>query len=687
MAKIMNVYDPVQLTMSNENLTFSVWNRTYTFNKNSVMPSSIVSAGKEILAGPITFNVVINGKTEKFSDAYFCDIVDEDNSEECKTAVTTASAGRLIVNTTHSVEVDGCDIINLTIAPQGKKISEFFGLSEEEAEVFCLNQFHLDVPVKKEYIKYFQVYDCGEYNGNMYGKKKHIPNDHLHTSATIPEGGMNFSFKEQIYLSGKDVGIGFFFRSDENWNYCDSNMAFEIIDCEDKYILRFHIFDSEPYSWRYKGLNNEKWKELYPITFKFGMQVTPIKPAPLELTVERNLHFDCYKRIKENHDEYLSRPISEGETEIAFDRLKRLGVKVLYIHEKWNDIQNSFLLTSATSNRLKYIIEECHKRDIKVIPYFGYEISTLSPLYNKIGDKYYRYRKERLDLHWQWYRTPEQRALFVCMGSNWPEIFYEGLKNLIEKYNFDGFYFDGTCMPTPCCRGDHGCGYVDEYGELQVTYPVFEIREFMKKIYKLVSSRGGIVNIHLGGSHNLAAMGFCDSIWDGEVFQSMLLKGELEEMPDELLRAQFDHHNTGVPMQALCYSNPPSWTFNSAIGMMLLHGSFPKPNDIAEPLEIMSKLWDIFDSFKSAEVEWKPYYNPSGRVVCETNGVRVSCYEKENEILAIVATDNKSFNGVATIKSTLPVAINADSGEKLSTNGEVKLQLNGFDFGIIKFEK
>ena len=687
MRKIMNTFDPVRLKRTDDKMFFSVWNRKYTFDKTSPMPCSVVSNSKELLAGPITFNAVINGEKVEFEDSYFCDIEDDDQSGESKTAVTAARAGTLVVNTSHCVEFDGCDIVHLTIMPSGKSISELFGLSEDYTQVMHLDSFWLDVPVTKEYIKYFQVFDCGEFNGTMSGKKKFVPNDSLHTACEIPEGGMNFSFKEQILLLGHDVGIGFFFRDDEKWAYKNKDTAAEIIDCEDKYILRFHIFDYEPPCWNYKGQNNEKWKDLYPITIKFGMQVTPIKPIPKELEFERNLHFDCYKRIKENHDEYLSRPIKEGESEIAFDRLQRLGVKVLYIHEKWNDIQNSFLLTSETSRRLKYIIEECHKRDIKVVPYFGYEISTLSPLYNKVGDKYYKARKEGIDLHWQWYRTPEQRDLFACMGSGWGDMFYEGLKKLIEKYNFDGFYFDGTCMPSPCARLEHGCGYIDCHGELQETHPVFEIREFMKKIYRLVSERNGIVNIHLGGAHNIAAMGFSTSIWDGEVFQSMLLKGELDEMPDELLRAQYDSHNTGVPMQALCYSNPPTWTFNSAIGMMLLHGCFPKPNDIEEPLEIMSRIWDTFDAFKGGEILWRPYYNPSGRVVCETEGVKVSCYEKESEILAVVATDNKNFGGKATVKSCLANVSFADSGKTISNNGIAEIQLNGFDFAILKFEK
>ena len=101
----------------------------------------------------------------------------------------------------------------------------------------------------------------------------------------------------------------------------------------------------------------------------------------------------------------------------------------------------------------------------------------------------------------------------------------------------------------------------------------------------------------------------------------------------------------------------------------------------------MSEIWDIFDSFKGEEIEWKPYYNPSGRVTRETVGVKISCYEKENEILAVVATDNKKFSGKAKIKSMLPNISRANNGEILSNNGTAEIELNGFDFALIKFKK
>lgn len=69
-----------------------------------------------------------------------------------------------------------------------------------------------------------------------------------------------------------------------------------------------------------------------------------------------------------------------------------------YLHEKWNDLQNSPFITRKTADRLRLIAEEAHKRGIKVIPYFGYEISSLSPYWHKMGEEIMNHRLIGLSL-------------------------------------------------------------------------------------------------------------------------------------------------------------------------------------------------------------------------------------------------------------------------------------------------
>ena len=144
------------------------------------------------------------------------------------------------------------------------------------------------------------------------------------------------------------------------------------------------LIDEEPYAWRHLDKNDPKERTyLEPLSFRFGILTTPVKPLENNLVREKAVHIDCFKKIPESYEQFLGGEY-ENTGEITLDRMKRLGVNTLYLHEKWNDLQNSPFLTTKTDKRLCYIIDECHKRNIKVIPYFGYEISTLSPYFSEM---------------------------------------------------------------------------------------------------------------------------------------------------------------------------------------------------------------------------------------------------------------------------------------------------------------
>ncbi len=98
-------------------------------------------------------------------------------------------------------------------------------------------------------------------------------------------------------------------------------------------------------------------------------------------------------------------------------------------------MQNSPFITDETAKRLCYIVTEAHKREIKVIPYFGYEISTFSPYWRTMGKKVMTKGGER-GYEWIWYRYPYQRDVKVCYTSEWRNVFADGIEKLIDE--FDG---------------------------------------------------------------------------------------------------------------------------------------------------------------------------------------------------------------------------------------------------------
>ena len=133
----------------------------------------------------------------------------------------------------------------------------------------------------------------------------------------------------------------------------------ELFVNDDDVVLRIHFLDSEHEYWRKKC----EWKGfyVYPIKFEFGMQATPVKPFPKNPFTENNYHDrGAFHHLDGRVDETLFLPpntklgnpteapttysvdsTNKEDAEILIDRLKRCGVNTVYVHEAWNDLQNS----------------------------------------------------------------------------------------------------------------------------------------------------------------------------------------------------------------------------------------------------------------------------------------------------------------------------------------------------------
>ena len=205
------------------------------------------------------------------------------------------------------------------------------------------------------------------------------------------------------------TGLSVFFDSNQYWRNEDENRVIECINQEDCVLLRVRFLDEEHIKWIDKGGFNGGY--LYPIHFDFGMQATPVKPYVKNPFAEKSFHTQGVKFEGNTAVITLDRVDNEETGELFIDMLKRKGVNLLYIHEYWNDIQNSFQLTKATSLRLKRLVELAHSRGMKLIPYFGFEISSLSPIIDRDFTKRLKlfYETYYDFMHGMYSRKPYQR--------------------------------------------------------------------------------------------------------------------------------------------------------------------------------------------------------------------------------------------------------------------------------------
>lgn len=613
----------------------SMWDRTYTID-NDVLFTSIKSRGNEILNAPIRIIGIENGEEIKWNEQ--APFIMQKNSEKV-TVCASQESSTFIVNTSMEIEFDGYCAMDVKIMPRGMTVAEVFGVDKEKANDFSLDKLWLEIPIKKDYAKLFHFYPSfpmPEFEDNEKG----FEFSSVSMSRAIP-CSMVMPFKPLIWIGTEEQGLCWCADSSENWEPENISKALEIIDSKDEVVLRLHLIDQTVKAW--KSVDDVAKNYTYqPLSFKMGIQATPVKPFPKNPYKEKILHIDCFKKVLEEYDDFLSKPVVERSDEIGYDRIKRMGVTTLYIHEKWNKIQNYWELSEPTDKLAKKVVAECHKRGIKVIPYFGYELSSLNPKYSEYSSS--KLLNPNGVYHGGWYRKPNQRAYTVCFNSQYAKDMAEGIKKVANEYGFDGVYLDSTLYPCPCVNNEHGCGYKDIDGNLRPTYPITALREFMKNVYEYFELRGGIVNPHLSNCCNIPALSFSHFNWDGEHSQTYINKAGIENIPLDYLRTEYSARNFGIPYEYIAYTFD-NWTFNDALSIALIHGMLVRPNDIGGPLEKMAPIWKAVDSFDMENAEWKPYW--SNGVFDEASKAKLSYYEAnengKNKYLVFISnpTDSK----------------------------------------------
>ncbi len=627
--KILNPFIPVTLKKENLDHRVDVIGRSYTFAEDGML-KSIISDGEEILSGPIRIVTEEDGKEPVF----FTDYQNNESasfvyshSDEMAVICGCMQTQRFVYNIKSTVEFDGNIDIDFKVMTRGRTVKEEFGLSKMEPLKYILNRLWLEIPLKKEVVAHYHMYP----NGDVYKNGVSIKAPTRTTSSgDFIKGGFELPFKPIFWLGNEKRGFGFFADADKGWQYENENKAIEVIDSGKEVVLRIHLLDFHPKAWN-KPAENGAY-EFFPLEFKFGFHATPIKPFPDNPYLYKGLHIDCGIKTKGDYIDFLA----ENN---RYDRLKEKGVDTLFLHEKWNKSQNCFDISEFTQKQIKTITEECHKRNIKVMVYFGYEISSINSDWEELSESS-AVKDENGNLQGGWWRVPYQRAYKVCYKSSYADKMVSGVAELMDNYNIDGIYLDTTACPWLCCNTNHGCGYYDEEGKLHGTYPVKAIRRLFKGLWREVKKRGGLINIHSSGILNFTMLGFIDSNWVGENLQSPLMSGNKETIDFEYFRAEYTGRNMGVPVEYLAYENRPIWTFDEALSGALVHGILPRPNDIEYPLELMSKVWKIFDLFPIGKSKWNPYW--SNNVCTSSEQVKVSYYEYvnlmgEKQFLAFVA--------------------------------------------------
>ncbi len=672
--RIPKPFIPLRLESTALHHTVHILERDYTFGPDGFL-TSVVSQGHELLAAPMRVVCEEDGGPAVWDDNYpenESESFVQSRSEEQAVICGARQSERFIIDICSTVGYDGNIEIDFKVMPRGKTVAQVFGISGAKPIRYQMDKLWLEIPLKEETARRYNMYPNGPRNladGTV------LPENDTSSCSKLPDQTMSVPFKPLFWLGNDERGLGWYAERNRYWQPEKQDHAMEVVPQEDCVILRIRLLDSHPLSWK---LDPEEGMSYQPIDFQFGFQATPVKPFPKQPYLHNAFHLDCGIKIKGNYRDFL-------DAENRFDRLVETGVTTLILHEKWNKSQNWYELSEYTADQLSYIVTQCHNRGIRVLPYFGYEISTMSPAWSKLQNRISVKDENQVTFPaGGWWRVPFQRDHATCNNSEYADLFVEGITRLMDQFHFDGVYLDTVTRPDYCCSLEHGCGWYDEKGNIHGTYSVKSTWHMMQKLYEAVEQRGGMINVHAFGYTNFTTLPYIHQSWCGENLQFSMMKGSTEDVDLEYFRTEYTGRNMGVPVELIVYENRPLWKFESALSCALLHGILPRPNDIGHPLKLMSTVWKIIGAFPISQSEWLPYW--SNQAKADHQKVRISYYrytalDGEMQMLAFVG--NVSAAPIDQVNVCFPEAVTMGMDMEKKENVGFSFSLEPYGYRIL----
>ena len=660
MKSVWSAWEPLKGVVSAEDAKIHVWNRSYQFHK-SLFPTSVTAAGQALLSRPIELVGRYAGTTERaLSDTSYYAL---ENSDERCVFQLASRMNNTVIDGRITCDFDGFVDVCFSVIP-------FWSFSPDQQQIPRLDRLYIDIPVKKEFARLYHYWPND--------KTSIIPAANVVNAGSLPENGAAFPFKPYLWLGDEFRGLGVSMETDE-FIECDGNQC-EFLPGEDEVVLRVHLLDHMPAAWQ--GRADQWCRALIPINYRIGLMATPVKPVTAE-------HRRDWRTFHVFSNFYIDRETGARAAYLheipgALKRLEQSGVKWVIFHETSSRAQNYGLIEEP--ERFRALIEACHAHGMKTMLYFGYEFSTLAPTwYEKAGD----YLIQTVDGHYTggWQRMPPQRAFMVCYRGGYSADMIERVRYVMDEYGVDGIYTDGTFVPWECANARHGCGYTGRDGRRHATFPLFAVREHVRKLYEAVHERGGRIDTHQSSCCIAPTLAYCDSYYDGENIQNALIKAVTENrgltsfLSLPAFRTEYMGKNLGLIDQFIAYSNPDiGWTIEKLCALTLIHDVVPRPRmsggstleSVTVDLDYIASLWRALDEFHAETAFWHPYWEPNAIAACETEDAYLSLYEHDR-VLGVLSNLTMQPKTVS-IRTDRPRARNVLTGETFeSHDGHITL--------------
>jgi hypothetical protein len=568
-----------QGTSAGESMDVGVWGRTYTF-RSSPLPDTIRTGDSFLLAAPVTIAGKLNGREIAWRQRVSPVVLEQTAARV--TLRTSLADSSLRMDASTSIEYDGLVRCDLRI------------YSTERLSVASLR---CDIPVRPA----------------LATLRTWWPNPFatVDNAGSIPPAGEKLPFKPYYWLGNEECGLAWAAESDRDWRPRYPTEALELIKTPAATLLRLHLVDrSLPLQ-----ANPPPGTGTDTLHFSFALQATPVKSFP------RNWH-----SWHIDHGAFFgAETLRVGGGRTFLKELADEGVTTLVFHENWTDVQNYPLTTHLAE--LKRLAAGCHAQGITLLVYFGYEMSTIAPEWEEKSEGVLV--RPRIG---GYKRSPEQTDYCVCYRSDYANMLAAGISRLLADASIDGVYLDSTIMPWGCTNTDHGCGYLGPEGTIRPTYPIFAVRDFLRRLYVLCTRKpGGMVNCHASASVISTGLAYATSYWDGEQLVPNADKYTTSHLPTilppDVFRTEFMGRNIGVPAEFLVYAIPKPYTWADGMAYALLHDVPTRPSGNGPSLGLIAPVWKAWSRFDIDNAVLHPYWRTDSAVISPTPGILITTYE------------------------------------------------------------
>ena len=502
-------------------LDIGVWGRQYEFGTTPFF-QQIQTQQNDILSGAMSLTARADGSDLSWTPAATSLVSASDLKAEVD-QIFVSTDGKLLVYINAVTEYDGYTIFDWWV---------------QATQATSLENLILDIPLKTAYATL-------AYGDNVYENPTRLYRNH---SGTV-DGNLSFKFGPTVWLGNEEQGLTWQVESDQYWNYSDPQAATEILVNGATTTFRANLVNV--------STSLGAGERLY---YKFALMATPVKPMLRDAWDMRIARSEPY-----GADFELPDKMSFGKPTLEY-YAEDLGLRNLLIdtHDIWPYPMPESPEYIAALERL---VTESHAAGLNVYPYEihqRYPTNTpefdihglnmaLRPMlwYIQTGPKTAndpRPGPMALD-----YGADSQGAVMYSPKSMaLQDSYIYSLAQRLDQFGEDGVYLDGTSNIVADMNLLHGSGYIDEYGVLQETFPVFANREFMRRIYTVVKQRDpdNIVDVHNSGSYNMGGLAYADVMWNGEQFLGFDDYVH-DDLPLDMFRTEFMGYQLGVAAETL----------------------------------------------------------------------------------------------------------------------------------------